>query len=63
MGLGQMTSCLIIHTYLHKPKNKLVSVELEHFLSQPHFKGSVGSPLTFPKMGLGSPPCRNPTLG
>jgi len=24
--------------------------------SQPHFEGSVRSPLTFPKMGLGSPP-------
>jgi hypothetical protein len=24
-------------------------------LSQPHFEGSVRSPLTFPKMGLGSP--------
>jgi hypothetical protein len=25
-------------------------------LSQPHFEGSVRSPLTFPKMGLESPP-------
>jgi hypothetical protein len=24
-------------------------------MSQPHFEGSVRSPLTFPKMGLGSP--------
>jgi hypothetical protein len=24
-------------------------------LLQPHFEGSVRSPLTFPKMGLGSP--------
>jgi len=25
-------------------------------LLQPHFEGSVRSPLTFPKMGLGNPP-------
>jgi hypothetical protein len=25
-------------------------------LSQPHFEGVVRSPLTLPKMGLGSPP-------
>jgi hypothetical protein len=25
-------------------------------MSQPHFEGSVRSPLTLPKMGLGSPP-------
>jgi hypothetical protein len=25
-------------------------------VSQPHFEGSVRSPLTLPKMGLGSPP-------
>jgi len=30
-GLGRVTSRLIIHTDLHKPKNKLVSVWLEHF--------------------------------
>jgi len=24
-------------------------------MSQPHFEGSVRSPLAFPKMGLGSP--------
>jgi len=29
---------------------------LELLVSQPHFEGSVGSPLTLPKMGLGSPP-------
>jgi len=26
------------------------------YMSQPHFEGSVSSPLTLPKMGLGSPP-------
>jgi hypothetical protein len=26
------------------------------YVSQPHFEGSVRSPLTLPKMGLGSPP-------
>jgi len=25
-------------------------------MSQPHFEGSVRSPFTLPKMGLGSPP-------
>ncbi len=30
-GLKRMTSRLIIHTNLHKPNNKLVSVWLEHF--------------------------------
>jgi hypothetical protein len=25
-------------------------------MSQPHFEGSVRSPLTLPKVGLGSPP-------
>jgi len=25
-------------------------------MSQPHFEGNVKSPLTLPKMGLGSPP-------
>jgi hypothetical protein len=30
-GLRQMTSGSIIHTNLHKPNNKLVSVWLEHF--------------------------------
>jgi len=30
-GLKQMTSSSIIHTDLHKPNNKLVSVWLEHF--------------------------------
>jgi hypothetical protein len=25
------------------------------YLSQPHFEGSVRSPLTLPKMGFGSP--------
>ncbi len=32
MGLGRMTSGSIIHTDLHKPNNKLISVKLEHFL-------------------------------
>ncbi len=31
MGLGQATSGSIIHVDLHKPNNKLVSAELEHF--------------------------------
>jgi hypothetical protein len=31
MGLGLTTSDSIIHADLHKPNNKLVSVELEHF--------------------------------
>ncbi len=31
MGLGRVTSESIIHTYLHKPNNKLVNIELEHF--------------------------------
>jgi len=31
MGLGRLTSNSITHTRLHKPNNKLVSVELEHF--------------------------------
>ncbi len=31
-GLGRMTSKSIIHTDLHKPNNKLVSSQLEHFL-------------------------------
>ncbi len=26
------------------------------YLLQPHFEGNVRSPLTFPKMGFGSPP-------
>ncbi len=30
-------------------------LEMTFTLSQPHFQGSVRSPLTFPKMGLGSP--------
>jgi hypothetical protein len=29
--------------------------ELKHTLLQPHFEGVVRSPLTLPKMGLGSP--------
>ncbi len=29
-GLGRLTSKSIIHMDLHKPNNKLVSVELEH---------------------------------
>jgi hypothetical protein len=31
VGLGQVTSRSIIHADLHKPNNKVVSVELEHF--------------------------------
>jgi len=31
MGLGQATSRSIIHKDLHKPNNKLVNAELEHF--------------------------------
>jgi len=31
MGLGRLRSNLIIHTNLHKPNDKLVSAELEHF--------------------------------
>jgi hypothetical protein len=30
-GLGRLTSESIIHTDLHKPNNKLVSAQLEHF--------------------------------
>jgi hypothetical protein len=33
MGPGQVTSKSIIHVDLHKPKNKLVNTELEHFWS------------------------------
>jgi hypothetical protein len=32
-------------------------------MSQPHFEGSVRSPLTLPKMGLGSPPVLGSLLG
>jgi hypothetical protein len=31
-GLGRLTSKSIIHTDLHKPNNKLISVQLKHFL-------------------------------
>jgi len=33
-----------------------VEATLRDELSQPHFEGVVRSPLTLPKMGLGSPP-------
>jgi hypothetical protein len=33
----------------------IILVVNEWFLSQPHFEGSVRSPLTLLKMGLGSP--------
>jgi len=36
--------------------NNHVSEEKGGCLSQPHFEGSVRSPLTLSKMGLGSPP-------
>jgi hypothetical protein len=31
MGLRRLTNTLITHTDLHKPNNKLVSAQLEHF--------------------------------
>jgi hypothetical protein len=34
MGVGRLTSNLIIHTGIHKPNNKLVSAKLEHFGAQ-----------------------------
>jgi hypothetical protein len=37
----------------HAPRN--MSLETRALMSQPHFEGSVRSPLTLPKMGLESP--------
>jgi len=38
------------------PKKTKFGTFIQPLLSQPHFEGSVRSPLTLPKMGLGSPP-------
>jgi hypothetical protein len=34
MGLGRLINNSITHTDLHKPNNKLVSVQLQHFGAQ-----------------------------
>jgi len=44
----------IFFSFFARHRRKACGREL--FLSQPHFEGSVRSPLTLPKMGLGSPP-------
>jgi hypothetical protein len=39
------------------PSNNISSIIFfPIYMSQPHFEGSVRSPLTLPKMGLGNPP-------
>jgi len=51
-GLGRLTSKSIIHMDLHKPINKLVNVQLEHFrcMDEPHANtDSQDSP--WPRLG------------
>jgi hypothetical protein len=58
MGLRRATSCLIIHTDLHKPNNKLINAKSEHFWcmdkpqtntnSQDSARPKVGEATTFP---------------
>jgi len=58
MGLGRLTSNSISHTNMHKPNNKLVSVELKHFGAQmshgqtrthkTHHNSDLGETATFP---------------
>jgi hypothetical protein len=38
-----------------KKTNENITNLINHELSQPHFEGSVRSPLTLPKMGVWSP--------
>jgi len=47
---------LISNLSLHKGLHKNTYKNQNRVLLQPHFEGSVRSPLTLPKMGLGSPP-------
>ncbi len=42
------------HCLSHQVNNH--HIDNEDLVSQPHFEGSVRSPLTLSKMGLGSPP-------
>jgi hypothetical protein len=51
-GLGRLTSNSITHTDLHKPNNKLVSVELEHFWCTDEPQTNTDS-LNSPLHGLG----------
>jgi hypothetical protein len=42
LGLGKVTRSSIIHANMHKPNNKLVSVELEHLLVHEQAMGKHG---------------------
>ncbi len=58
MGLGRLISSSIIHTDLHKPNNKLVNAQLEHFgartnhgqtrIHKTHHDPNLGEATTFP---------------
>jgi len=58
-----ITTCTIIK-HVNSSSNLKINVkncvftflDFSSLLSQPHFEGNVRSPLTLPKMGLGSPP-------
>jgi hypothetical protein len=52
MGLGKMISNLITHMNLHKPNNKLVSVELEHLWCTNEPRANTDSQNS-PRPGLG----------
>jgi hypothetical protein len=43
-------------THNHVKVFTKIKLALSVVMSQPHFEGVVMSPLTLPKMGLGSPP-------
>jgi hypothetical protein len=44
------------HEELKELKVQLEELLTKGYMSQPDFEGSVRSPFTLPKMGLGSPP-------
>ncbi len=52
MGLGRLTNNLFTHTNLHKPNNKLVSAQLEHFWCQDELRANSDSQDS-PRLRLG----------
>jgi len=52
MGLGRLTSKSLTHTDLHKPNNRVVNVELEHFWCMDEPRANTDSQES-PRLGLG----------